>query len=52
VRLGLDQGHVMIGIQNGFQGFAEDEINELNWMSVSGWATMGGAELGTSRKGS
>ena len=49
VRLGLDQGHEMIGIRNGFEGFAAGEIEELNWMSVSGWASMGGAELGTSR---
>ncbi|MBK9714858.1 MAG: 6-phosphofructokinase [Kouleothrix sp.] len=49
VRLGLDQGHIMIGVQNGFQGLAEGTIEELSWMSVSGWASMGGAELGTSR---
>jgi 6-phosphofructokinase 1 len=50
VRLGLDQGHELIGIRNGFPGFAEGQIEALDWMSVSGWATIGGAELGTSRK--
>ncbi len=49
VRLGLDQGHVMLGIANGFEGLANNEIQELNWMSVSGWAASGGSQLGTSR---
>ena len=49
VRLGLDKGHVMFGINNGFVGFAEGEIHELNWMSVNGWAYLGGSELGTNR---
>ena len=49
VRLGLDRGHIMLGIQNGFRGFAEGQIEELNWMSVQGWAPRGGAELGTNR---
>jgi 6-phosphofructokinase 1 len=49
VRLGLDKGHLMFGISNGFAGFAEGEIKELNWMSVNGWAYLGGSELGTNR---
>ncbi|MCP4422130.1 MAG: 6-phosphofructokinase [Chloroflexi bacterium] len=49
VRLGLDKGHVLLGIHNGFQGFIEDDITELNWMSVNGWAYLGGSELGTNR---
>jgi 6-phosphofructokinase 1 len=49
IRLGLDQGHVMLGIHNGVKGFLEDDIQELNWMSVHGWVNRGGAELGTSR---
>ncbi len=50
VRLGLDKGHIMLGVYNGFQGLADNEIKEMNWMSVSGWASMGGSELGTSRR--
>jgi 6-phosphofructokinase 1 len=50
VRLGLDRGHVMLGVYQGFQGLIDGKIEEMNWMSVSGWATMGGAELGTSRE--
>ena len=48
-RLGLDQGHIMLGIYNGFEGMAENEVEELNWMSMGGWASMGGSGLGTSR---
>ncbi|MFU8773854.1 MAG: 6-phosphofructokinase, partial [Anaerolineales bacterium] len=49
VRIGLDHGHTMLGIYKGFVGFAADEIRELDWMSVNGWASLGGAELGTNR---
>ena len=48
-RLGLDAGHIMLGIHNGFEGMAAGEVEELNWMSMAGWASMGGSELGTSR---
>jgi len=48
-RLGLDAGHIMLGIHNGFAGMAAGEVEELNWMSMAGWASMGGSELGTSR---
>jgi 6-phosphofructokinase 1 len=50
VRLGIDRGHILLGIHNGFEGLADGEIEEMNWMSVNGWASMGGSELGTSRK--
>ncbi|MBN1218482.1 MAG: 6-phosphofructokinase [Anaerolineae bacterium] len=50
VRLGLDRGHTILGIQNGFQGFITGNIAEMNWMSVSGWVSKGGSELGTNRK--
>jgi 6-phosphofructokinase 1 len=49
VRLGLDQGHIMLGIKNGFEGLAKGEVEEMGWMSVSGWASLGGSMLGTSR---
>ncbi|MCP4357630.1 MAG: 6-phosphofructokinase [Chloroflexi bacterium] len=49
VRLGIDKGHIMLGIKNGFQGLIDEEIDELEWMSVGGWASRGGAELGTNR---
>jgi 6-phosphofructokinase 1 len=50
VRLGLDKGHIMLGIHNGFPGLIEGDIEEMEWMSVNGWASRGGCELGTSRK--
>ena len=49
VRLGLDQGHIMLGVNNGFEGLAKNKIREMDWMSVAGWASMGGSMLGTSR---
>jgi 6-phosphofructokinase 1 len=50
VRLGLDKGHTMLGVQGGFPGLAAGDVVELNWMSVNGWAPMGGSELGTNRR--
>lgn len=49
VRLGVDRGHTLIGVRNGFEGLVKGEMAELDWMSVNGWATIGGAELGTNR---
>lgn len=49
VRLAIDQGHIMYGIRRGFRGFAEADLQDMNWMSVNGWAPLGGSELGTSR---
>ena len=49
IRIGMDQGHIMFGIHNGFEGFARGEVEELHWMSVNGWAVLGGSELGTNR---
>ena len=50
VRIGVDKGHILMGIRNGFEGFIAGDIYEMNWMSVNGWAPRGGAELGTNRK--
>jgi 6-phosphofructokinase 1 len=50
VRLGLDRGCRMLGVQNGFQGLIDGTVHSMDWMSVSGWVSLGGAELGTSRK--
>jgi 6-phosphofructokinase 1 len=49
IRLGLDKGHIMLGVLNGFNGLARNEVQEMSWMSVSGWASLGGSQLGTSR---
>ncbi|MBN2470380.1 MAG: 6-phosphofructokinase [Anaerolineae bacterium] len=50
VRLGLDQGHTVLAARNGFRGLLREDIVEMDWMSVNGWVSRGGAELGTSRK--
>jgi 6-phosphofructokinase 1 len=50
VRLGLDQGHIMLAANNGFEGLADGEVKEMEWTSVNGWASVGGSVLGTSRK--
>ena len=49
VRLGMDSGHTILAIQSGFPGLISGEISELDWMSISGWVSKGGATLGTSR---
>ena len=49
VRIGLDKGHIMLGIRNGFRGLIENDTFEMDWMSVNGWASRGGCELGTNR---
>jgi 6-phosphofructokinase 1 len=48
-RLAIDQGHIVLGVHNGFLGLIEDQIEEFYWMSVHGWGSMGGSQLGTSR---
>jgi len=50
VRVGLDMGHIMLGVRNGFDGLVCGDIQEMDWMSVTGWASRGGAELGTNTK--
>jgi len=49
VRVGVDLGHTMLTVRNGFQGLGRGEIEEMDWMSVTGWVSRGGAELGTNR---
>ncbi len=49
VRAALDLGHDVLGVTNGFGGLAAGQVQEMNWMSVNGWVSRGGAELGTSR---
>lgn len=48
-RLGIDRGHIILGVYGGFRGLVNGTIQELDWMSVNGWAHQGGAELGTNR---
>jgi len=49
VRLGLDRGYSVLAVKNGFLGLHDGKIHEMDWMSVSGWVSDGGADLGTNR---
>ncbi len=49
VRLGLDHGHIMLGVHNGFKGLIAGDIVPLEWTSVNGFVSRGGAELGSNR---
>jgi 6-phosphofructokinase 1 len=50
LRLLLDRGHHVLGVRNAVRGLVEGDIFEMGWMSVNGWASRGGAELGTNRR--
>jgi 6-phosphofructokinase 1 len=49
VRVGMERGHRLLGVRDGFRGLLRGAIEELDWMSVSGWVARPGAELGTDR---
>ncbi len=49
VRLGLDAGHKIIAVKNGFQGFIENILEEMDWHRVEEWTSLGGTVLGTNR---
>jgi 6-phosphofructokinase 1 len=49
VRLGLDRGYTMLGINGSFRGLMDGDVRELQWGDVEGWSGLGGAELGISR---
>jgi 6-phosphofructokinase 1 len=49
VRLGLDRGYTMLGINGSFRGLMDGDVHELQWGDVEGWSSLGGAELGISR---
>ena len=50
VRLGLDRGHTMLGVNGSFRGLMDGDVRELQWGDVEGWSGLGGAELGISRE--
>jgi len=49
VRMAIDRGHQVLGVRDGFEGLVENQLEDLDWMSVRGWASRGGAELGVAR---
>lgn len=50
VRMAIDQGHTVIAVHNGFEGLIRGEMRDFGWMDVHGWGSMGGSELGVSRR--
>ena len=46
VRIALDQGHTMLGVRGGFQGLIDNDMHEMEWMSVNGWARAGRVRAG------
>ena len=50
VRMAIDQGHSVMAVSNGFEGLIKGQMEEFGWMSVHGWGSMGGSQLGVSRK--
>ncbi|XP_006889019.1 PREDICTED: 6-phosphofructokinase type C-like [Elephantulus edwardii] len=49
VRVGISDGHKMLAIHDGFDGFSKGQIKEIGWTDVGGWTGQGGSILGTKR---
>ncbi|XP_026565774.1 ATP-dependent 6-phosphofructokinase, platelet type isoform X2 [Pseudonaja textilis] len=49
VRLGITEGHKMLAVTDGFEGFSRGQIKEIKWGDVGGWTGQGGSILGTKR---
>ncbi|XP_077472859.1 ATP-dependent 6-phosphofructokinase, liver type isoform X2 [Stigmatopora argus] len=49
VRLAIANGHKIYAVHNGFQGFANGDVFEMEWHNVAGWTGQGGSLLGTKR---
>lgn len=49
VRLGINRGFTMLGIQGGFPGLRDGNLRGLCWEDVEGWVFEGGANLGIRR---
>uniref|UniRef100_A0A8C5SWL9 6-phosphofructokinase type C n=1 Tax=Laticauda laticaudata TaxID=8630 RepID=A0A8C5SWL9_LATLA len=48
VRLGITEGHKMLAVTDGFEGFSRGQV-EIKWGDVGGWTGQGGSILGTKR---
>ncbi len=49
VRLALNAGKRVLGVQDGFQGLVRGRLEEMTWRTVAGWTALGGTQLGASR---
>lgn len=46
----MSRGHTPYAIHNGFSGLARHEsIRSIDWLTIQGWTSMGGSEMGTNR---
>ncbi|MFA7230934.1 MAG: 6-phosphofructokinase [Victivallaceae bacterium] len=50
VRIGINQGHEILGIEDGCEGLIKGRIRKFNWMDVEEWNSEGGSALGTIRR--
>ena len=49
VRVAMNEGHEVIGVEDGVEGLIAGRFRELSWMEVDSWAGSGGTKLGTNR---
>jgi 6-phosphofructokinase 1 len=49
VRIGLDHGHKVYQIRNGFEGMISGDFREMRWMDVEEWVSLGGSKIGSNR---
>ncbi len=49
VRVAMNQGHRVIGVEDGVEGLIAGRFRELSWMEVDNWAGTAGTKLGTNR---
>ncbi|XSS51105.1 6-phosphofructokinase [Propionibacteriaceae bacterium G1746] len=49
VRLGINRGYSMFGVENGYEGLRDGKLHELTWREVEGLTGEGGSVLGTRR---
>ncbi|KAK2858652.1 hypothetical protein Q5P01_003272 [Channa striata] len=49
IRVGISEGHKMLAVNDGFEGFYKGQIKEIKWGDVGGWTGQGGSLLGTKR---
>ncbi|XP_063076122.1 ATP-dependent 6-phosphofructokinase, platelet type-like [Engraulis encrasicolus] len=49
VRMGISEGHRVLAVSDGFDGFAKGQIKDIKWNDVGGWTGQGGSLLGTKR---
>ena len=50
VRIAMDQGYGVLGVEDGINGLIKGEVKEFSWMDVEEWNNRGGTVLGTNRQ--